>query len=43
MNKIYYLYRKGGFTIIEFHCDNELHTVLDRFAAKRTPVKNELC
>ena len=38
MNKVYDSYRKGGFTIVGIHYDNELHEVLDSFAAKQTSV-----
>ncbi len=37
MDEINYVYRKGGFRIVEIHCDNEFHKAMDRFAAKQDP------
>ena len=38
MKELYTLYKQGGFTIIEIHCDNEFHKAMDNFAAKQDPV-----
>ena len=38
MNEIYYVYKKGGFTVREIHCDNESHKAMDEFAASKNPV-----
>ena len=38
MDEIYYVYQKGGFIIVEIHCDNEFHKAMDRFAAKQHPL-----
>ena len=37
MKEIYYVYRKGGFVIVEIHCDNECQKAMDEFAAKQDP------
>ena len=37
MDEVYETYRKGGFTIMEIHCDNEFHKAMDKFASKQTP------
>ena len=37
MKEIYTVYKQGGFTITEIHCDNEFHKAMDSFAAKQDP------
>ena len=37
MDQIYYIYKRGGFTIVEIHCDNEFRKAMDKFAAKQNP------
>ena len=38
MKEIYAVYKQGGFTIREIHCDNEFHKAMDNFAAEQDPV-----
>ena len=37
MKEVYDIYKKGGFTIIEIHCDNVFHKAMDSFASEQNP------
>ena len=37
MDEVYNVYKRGGFIIVEIHCDNEFHKAMDKFAAKQDP------
>ena len=30
--------KRGGFTVVEMHCDNEFHKAIDKFAANKNPL-----
>ena len=37
MQEVYDIYKQGGFTVTEIHCDNEFHKAMDNFAARQDP------
>ena len=37
MQEVYNVYRQGGFTIVEIHCNSEFRKAMDNFAAKQDP------